>query len=370
MGMTGAPEVLPGRAPAGAAAGDEGVRLALVQVWATATIAALVAGPGLGRVITDGFFRTNYGKGIAGAVVVGAGGPGPRAPGRQCPAAGRPRRVTDRHPNVISTVGGAVYGCRGCRRRRRQRGSSPAYPDTRGNPATGHRRNTMSIRRLSPRCSPSAPSSSPPAVRVTTSTPARRRRATAPSSPRPSPTRPAPAARPICRPELPRGDAGRRRCTSSSSRTPATRSTPSWSTPATATWPTFPGDVDIVPEYVGGIVNFLNTAKNGDNATPFEAGDGERARRGRQGAARRGRDHPARPVRGDRHQRLLRDQGVLRGQRRHQALRPRGRERHAAAAARLRGPRSTARADCPTSTASTSPRCCRSATPATRPTSR
>jgi osmoprotectant transport system permease protein len=46
------------------------VRLALVQVWATATIAALVAGPGLGRVITDGFFRTNYGKGIAGAVVV------------------------------------------------------------------------------------------------------------------------------------------------------------------------------------------------------------------------------------------------------------------------------------------------------------
>ena len=47
-----------------------GVRLALVQVWATATIAALVAGPGLGRVITDGFFRTNYGKGSPAAVVV------------------------------------------------------------------------------------------------------------------------------------------------------------------------------------------------------------------------------------------------------------------------------------------------------------
>jgi osmoprotectant transport system permease protein len=47
-----------------------GVRLALVQVWATATIAALVAGPGLGRVITDGFFRSDYAKGIAGAVVV------------------------------------------------------------------------------------------------------------------------------------------------------------------------------------------------------------------------------------------------------------------------------------------------------------
>ena len=49
-----------------------GVRLALVQVWATATIAALVAGPGLGRMITDGFANTNYGKGIAGAVVVAA----------------------------------------------------------------------------------------------------------------------------------------------------------------------------------------------------------------------------------------------------------------------------------------------------------
>ena len=41
-------------------------------VNATATIAALVAGPGLGRVITDGFFRSNYGKGLAGAVVVAA----------------------------------------------------------------------------------------------------------------------------------------------------------------------------------------------------------------------------------------------------------------------------------------------------------
>ena len=36
----------------------------------------------------------------------------------------------------------------------------------------------------------------------------------------------------------------------------------------------FPGGVDIVPEYVGGIVNFLNSAKNGENAEPFEAGDG------------------------------------------------------------------------------------------------
>lgn len=49
-----------------------GVRLALVQVWATATIAALVAGPGLGRIITDGFANDRYGQGIGGAVVVAA----------------------------------------------------------------------------------------------------------------------------------------------------------------------------------------------------------------------------------------------------------------------------------------------------------
>ena len=42
-----------------------GIRLALVQVWATATIAALVAGPGLGSLITEGFYRTDYPKGIA-----------------------------------------------------------------------------------------------------------------------------------------------------------------------------------------------------------------------------------------------------------------------------------------------------------------
>lgn len=47
-----------------------GARLALVQVWATATIAALVAGPGLGRVITDGFYNTHYGEGLAGALLV------------------------------------------------------------------------------------------------------------------------------------------------------------------------------------------------------------------------------------------------------------------------------------------------------------
>lgn len=49
-----------------------GVRLALVQIWATATIAALVAGPGLGNVIASGFFNGNYAKGLGGAIVVAA----------------------------------------------------------------------------------------------------------------------------------------------------------------------------------------------------------------------------------------------------------------------------------------------------------
>jgi osmoprotectant transport system permease protein len=49
-----------------------GVRLALVQVWATVAIAALVAGPGLGRIIVEGFARNDYAQGMAGAVVVAA----------------------------------------------------------------------------------------------------------------------------------------------------------------------------------------------------------------------------------------------------------------------------------------------------------
>ena len=70
MGMTGRQKFLRVELPLAAPLIALGLRLALVQVWATATIAALVAGPGLGRVITDGFYRTNYGKGIAGAIVV------------------------------------------------------------------------------------------------------------------------------------------------------------------------------------------------------------------------------------------------------------------------------------------------------------
>ena len=72
MGMTGVQQFWRVELPLGLPLVVSGLRLALVQVWATATIAALVAGPGLGQIITDGFFRSNYGKGIAGAMVVAA----------------------------------------------------------------------------------------------------------------------------------------------------------------------------------------------------------------------------------------------------------------------------------------------------------
>jgi osmoprotectant transport system permease protein len=47
-----------------------GVRVAAVQVVATATIAALVAGPGLGRIITSGFARQDLPQVIGGAILV------------------------------------------------------------------------------------------------------------------------------------------------------------------------------------------------------------------------------------------------------------------------------------------------------------
>jgi osmoprotectant transport system permease protein len=47
-----------------------GLRLALVQVWATATIAALVAGPGLGNIITEGFATNDTAQVVAGALLV------------------------------------------------------------------------------------------------------------------------------------------------------------------------------------------------------------------------------------------------------------------------------------------------------------
>jgi osmoprotectant transport system permease protein len=47
-----------------------GIRLCAVQVLATATIAALVAGPGLGRIITAGYTRADTAQVIGGAIAV------------------------------------------------------------------------------------------------------------------------------------------------------------------------------------------------------------------------------------------------------------------------------------------------------------
>jgi osmoprotectant transport system permease protein len=49
----------------------EGLRIALVQVIATATLGALVAWGGLGRFIVDGFAQQDMGQLIVGAVLVG-----------------------------------------------------------------------------------------------------------------------------------------------------------------------------------------------------------------------------------------------------------------------------------------------------------
>lgn len=47
-----------------------GLRLAVVQVWATATIAALVAGPGLGRIIVHGYDADRPSEVIGASIVV------------------------------------------------------------------------------------------------------------------------------------------------------------------------------------------------------------------------------------------------------------------------------------------------------------
>lgn len=70
MGMTGWQLFSRVELPLGLPLIVSGIRLALVQVWATATIAALVAGPGLGNLITEGFYRSNYGMALGAAVVV------------------------------------------------------------------------------------------------------------------------------------------------------------------------------------------------------------------------------------------------------------------------------------------------------------
>jgi ABC-type proline/glycine betaine transport system permease subunit len=49
-----------------------GIRTAAVQVVATASLAALVGGGGLGRIVSLGFGQQNYGRIIAGAILIAA----------------------------------------------------------------------------------------------------------------------------------------------------------------------------------------------------------------------------------------------------------------------------------------------------------
>jgi osmoprotectant transport system permease protein len=72
MGMTGRQLLLRAELPLAAPLVMTGIRTAAVQVVATATLAALVAGGGLGRIITLGFRQQDYGAVLAGALLVAA----------------------------------------------------------------------------------------------------------------------------------------------------------------------------------------------------------------------------------------------------------------------------------------------------------
>lgn len=70
MGMSGPQVLAKVELPLAVPLLMDGVRLAAVQVVATATIAALVAGGGLGTLITDGFSRQDEAEVVAGAICV------------------------------------------------------------------------------------------------------------------------------------------------------------------------------------------------------------------------------------------------------------------------------------------------------------
>ncbi|MCO7221868.1 ABC transporter permease [Klenkia sp. PcliD-1-E] len=72
MGMTGRQVTFRAELPLAVPLLMTGVRTAAVQVVATATLAALVAGGGLGRIINLGFGQQDYGQVVAGAIVVAA----------------------------------------------------------------------------------------------------------------------------------------------------------------------------------------------------------------------------------------------------------------------------------------------------------
>jgi osmoprotectant transport system permease protein len=70
MGLSGRQVVVQAELPLAAPLLMTGVRTAAVQVVATTTLAALVAGGGLGRIINLGFGQQDYGVVLAGAILV------------------------------------------------------------------------------------------------------------------------------------------------------------------------------------------------------------------------------------------------------------------------------------------------------------
>lgn len=72
MGMTGRAVLAKVEAPLALPVIAEGIRIAISQVIATATLAALAAGGGLGRFIVDGFAKRDQGELLVGAVLVAA----------------------------------------------------------------------------------------------------------------------------------------------------------------------------------------------------------------------------------------------------------------------------------------------------------
>ena len=70
VGMTGRAVLMKVELPLALPVIAEGVRIAISQVIATATLAALAAGGGLGRFIVDGFAKRDQGELLMGAVLV------------------------------------------------------------------------------------------------------------------------------------------------------------------------------------------------------------------------------------------------------------------------------------------------------------
>ena len=87
----------------------------------------------------------------------------------------------------------------------------------------------------------------------------------------------------------------------------------------------FPGDVDIVPEYVAGLGDQLNVDANGEGAEPISTSDLDETLAAMQPLLDEKGITLLDAVRCRLAERLLRHPGLLRLQRGHQALRPRGR---------------------------------------------